>query len=73
MKIKQGDVFACDCGLKVVVIEGCREGECDVTCCGRSMTPAQKKGSPEAWKQCCGQDPEAEVWKKFAKEKEKEE
>ena len=72
MKLKKGDVLVCGpeagCGIKVVVIEACEEMDCDLTCCGKDMAPAQKQVNPDVWKQFC-KEAEAEEWKKHSKAK----
>lgn len=68
MKLKRGDILACEpesgCGLKVVVIEASEDADYDVKCCGKDMNPVQKEGE-EIWKQYVKESDPGE-WKKHA-------
>lgn len=73
MRLKPGDVLVCGpetgCGIKVVVIEGCEELDCDLKCCGQDMKLAQKKADAGVWKQYA-KESDSEEWRKYTQEKE---
>jgi len=61
IKLSKGNLVACEtCGLRMVVVAACAEGECELVCCGRPMTGAAA-GDWTQFAQAGSQD-----WQKFA-------
>jgi hypothetical protein len=75
-KLSKGNLVACEtCGLKMVVVAACAEGECELVCCGQPMTAAgaapagdwtqfAQAGAPDWQKFASGTG--SEDWKKHA-------
>ncbi len=64
-KLSKGNLVACEtCGLKMVVVAACAEGECELVCCGKPMTAASAAAPSGEWTQFAPSG--AQDWQKFA-------
>jgi len=64
-KLSKGNMVSCEvCGLKLVVVQACAEGECELVCCGRPMASAGAAAAGEWTK--FAQPAGSQDWQKFA-------